>query len=103
MTKKGKSLLLAKLMKWKLFKDIMIDDPKAPGYGQRLQPYLDTTAGLAQFAAILLAFPEVMTTTVTRIVHGEEEEICKWDLEAYKPTQANLLDEIVRMNGLLKE
>ena len=49
-------------------------------------PYESDEEGLAQFAAILLKFPEVM------------EFSTEWTYN--KPTQANILDEILRMNGV---
>jgi len=63
-------------------------------------PYARGMAGLAQAHYILLKFPEVMTQTVEVERFGEMENECMWDLVQHKPTQANILDEILRMNGI---
>jgi len=95
-----KELALAKLMGWKLHQT----DTKSQLYELRdksfrylegdyqpLEPYSETIAGLAQFASILLRFSQVMTLS-----HACHEPI--WN--AKEPTQENILDEILRMNGV---
>jgi len=69
-----------------------------------LFPYASGTFGLAQFAAILLRFPGVMTRVEDcSDIHGiidiaivKRKGACGGP---YAPTQANILDEILRMNG----
>jgi len=55
-------------------------------------PYESDEEGLAQFAAILLKFPEVFPERLESYVGFEG-----W---IKKPTQANILDEILVMNGV---
>ena len=59
-----------------------------------MQPYANSKDGLAQFAAILLRFIEVMGTIDSTQLPAISP---LWDR---KPTQANILDEILRMNGV---
>ncbi len=90
MDKKEKSLKLAELMGWKLKErkiaglmvvhEIVNDEPLR-FHKAFLEPYDFDVNGLAQFAAILLKFPGVM-----------------WDWEK-EPTQANILDAVLRMEG----
>ena len=69
-------------------------------YPDHYTPYNDTDRGLAQFAAIMLKFfPVVMTrlSFVECIVNGS----CMQNMsQPIAPTQANILDEILRMNGV---
>ena len=63
---------------------------------QYFNPYSDDIFGRAQFASILLKFPEVMG----------RHDLYMWNhpngaaIGATEPTQANILDEILRMNGV---
>ena len=53
--------------------------------------------GRAQFAAILLRFPKVMERFVE--AYEVEYEAIEIEIINEQPTQANILDEILRMNG----
>jgi len=104
MNTKEKSLKLAELMGWETFSGTE-NTPNAVNIqyirlkygqsnigGQLLNPYCtDSVMGhsLSQFAAILLKFPEVLGHS---LVYG-----CRFDGETM---QANILDEILRMNGI---
>ena len=90
MNEQEKSLALAELMEWEL------DSPLSTKYSYTkynglnwriLEPYDASQEGKAQFSDILLKFPEVMF-----------DEYKHWDLD--ECTQANILDEILRMNGV---
>ena len=96
-----KSLLLAELMGWAIGANINTSQRTVitgiARVGGILRPYDGDGHGLAQFAAILLKFPEVF-------YHDKLE---RWDyyhdcanVEHIEPTQANILDEILRMNGV---
>ena len=105
MTEKEKSLKLAELMGWKLvtiFGDADWNIVREPALLNNdefpvLEPYVYGADGLAQFAAILLKFPDVMT-----FVSYEADTTLKMynGLELKEPTQSNILDEILRMNGV---
>jgi hypothetical protein len=85
-----KSLELAELMGWDVQTDQGITTMPAPSR-DILCPYDTYLNGRAQFADILLEYTEVMhklTSGTNRFWHG-----CK-------PTQANILDEILRMNNI---
>ena len=58
-------------------------------------PYSDDERGLAQFAAILLKFPEVMHKCF--MVEGDSRLFL---LGGYPATQEYILDKILRMNGV---
>ena len=76
-----RSLMLARLM-------------GRSAYNQNMnswRPYSDGTIGRAQFAGILLRFPEVMDEILNHPEKGKRFTI--------DPTQANILDAILRMNG----
>jgi len=97
MNTQEKSLKLAELMGWKPKWNNMACEgvPKIFDYGF-LEPYASGNNGRAQFAAILLKFPEVMG----------RHDLYMWNhpngaaIGATEPTQANILDEILRMNGV---
>ena len=95
-----KSLKLAELMGWKLHlgTDYEYWSGMAKDLGgisnydcQSLHPYTN----LAQFAAILLKFPEGVSHYSCRCGAAD----CTGWLGA-RPTQANILDEILRFNGV---
>lgn len=103
-TVEEKSLALAELMGWK----ISVFDREAPyvdtpfrNYSD-LAMYEDSERGLAQFAAILLKFPEVMELSFS---YYEDEGWLEYDdnekawVHYDKPTQSTILDEILRING----
>ena len=105
MTELEKSLALAKLMGWELRSNHerieagMVDfeitnDPNLTG--TILCPYKSNPTGLSQFAAILLKYPEVMVSK-GRLFKGDPTSYNTWEKE---PTQQNILDEILRMNGV---
>jgi hypothetical protein len=125
MNTQKKSLALAELMGWEIRPSHIHPDlaDEIVDYGElfeiaTLAPYVVTPNGLAQFAAILLKFPEVMDNFFK--VDGEKQHgivafngqfwvRCEGEIEenyehftdeSAHPTQANLLDEILRMNGI---
>ena len=104
MTEQEKSLELAKLMGWKITtltggadwhlvrEDVLQISDMYPV----LEPYAQCSEGLAQFAAILLKNPEVMMRFNGCICPERE---CEQSTES-EPTQENILDEILRINGV---
>jgi len=101
---KQKSLALAELMGLKYHapydKDEYITIKPTSSHIQRefgedvkYKPYASDEEGLAQFAAILLKFPEVMPYFVNN------DGTVSTKLEYGEPTQVNILDEILRMNN----
>jgi len=92
MNEKEKSLKLAKLMRWRVDKDgctYLFDSGLQP-----VNPYDTGAYGLSQFAAILLKFPEMML--VWQRYFDPDSQEPRYILE---PTQAIILDEILRMYG----
>lgn len=85
-----KSLELARLMGWKINKSWILRTPYLASH--ELNPYEQDVYGLAQFAAILLKFPWVMYQFV--------QQNDSSGIGIKEPTQANILDEILAMNGL---
>jgi len=107
MTELEKSLKLAELMGWEVSEIGWIiihptwqDYELNEGYsGEFLHPYKKSMEGLAQFAAILLKFPEFIGDISSKYACTCKAEDCpKW-MDGYRPTQSNILDEILRMNG----
>ena len=100
MNEQEKSLKLAELMGWPMWslrpKD-MLDTELIKGFGAHLCPYKETKHGLAQFAAILLRFPEVMAKIIVVDTSSDGDDFVKLRI---KPTQANILDEILKLNGV---
>ena len=98
MTEQEKSLALAKLMGWELSELYIIQNPECPVFHQYLEPYNDSTIGYAQFAAILLKYPEVMTEVCVAhydlSIHLFEPE------EDGRNWQGFILDEVLRMKGV---
>jgi len=100
MNEAQKSMELAKLMGWKLTKKLIIKKNHSYHLGNTpLMPYSRKVSGRAQFADILLKFPEVMCNFVEVITCGDEQLCGEIEL-SWKPTQQNILDEILRMNGV---
>jgi len=101
MTHKEKSLELAKLMGWYVHVyDTHVNFESAIFEGV-LQPYEKNEYGLAQFAAILLKFPEVIfrQADITSIDTGKDIGFdSRWHY--YDFNQTEILDEILRMNGV---
>ena len=109
---KQKSLVLAELMGWK----VKLDSLSSKGhpliecdsynfiYHSYLSPYKHTAYSMAQFAIIMLKFPDVMIRMDTRWYIGFFEDDDGWVTESIwlhrEPTQSNILDEILAMNGL---
>jgi len=100
-----KSLRLAWLMQWAVcWKGRLWGDPRPIlKHGKRqtsgnLYPY----ENLAQFAAILLKFPDVLAEMCS---YDDVDSVVRlksrWN--GIRPTQANILDEILRMNGFTQE
>ena len=88
MNEQDKSLELAKLMGWRA----------GDNMGQtHLQPYDNSIIGLAQFATILLKFPEVLSQYDCRVLHNPRNTMWK---DGVKPSQENMLDAILKMNGI---
>jgi len=90
MNKEEKALKLADLMGWKIEID---DEGIAYTDTTLLQPYADSETGKAQFASILLKFPEVMNMNPKEGYFGGIDHL-------FEPTQANILDEVLRLNGV---
>jgi len=101
MKEKEKSLELAKLMGWtdtKSIHEMLRHDVWVVWGGRhnRLCMYEANNDGLAQFAAILLKFPEVFEYAEGGgYLKPTEHGGCDM-----APTQENILDEILRMNGV---
>ena len=102
MNEPEKSLELAKLMLWQKASwnnsGVVDSDAETEPYlfcSQELGPLMlnpyHPVDGLAQFAAILLKFPEVL--------YEPDSYGVLWGAHV-EPTQANILDEILRMNGV---
>jgi len=88
MNEQGKSLALAKLMGW----------TGGDNMGQaHLQPYDNSIIGLAQFAAILLKFPEVLSQYDCKVLHNPRNTMWK---DGVKPSQESMLDTILEINGI---
>jgi len=107
MKEQEKSIELAKLMGWDM-SDVLGKDYITTSMGQPeflaqmcLRPYGSMPNDLAQFAAILLKFPEVM------MMFAFDKDDSRWldnkdsedgDLFYGEPTQEAILDEILRMH-----
>ena len=100
MNEQEKSIKLAELMGWErkpnpYSNGAYADEDYVWDVDVRLingvYPYASHEFGLAQFAAILLKFPEVMIRFMWGGEHGKY---------FINPTQSNILDEILRMNGV---
>jgi len=109
---KQKSLALAELMdipfvipcesdEYVTFKPTSDHIQREFGEDVQYKPYSDDEEGYAQFAAILLKFPEVMACQF-RLVSLSSGSYFSRDVTV-KPTQANILDEILRMKGKWQE
>jgi len=99
MTKQEKSLKLAELMGWEVYgaNNNIIQQPFERTMSE-LQPYLQTTYGLAQFAAIILKFPMVMTHLIEKPYRKSKQYEGEEDFRIVKkPTQEQILDEILKM------
>lgn len=97
-TEEEKSLALAELMGLIVSEDNSVMSRNAFDRSHDWKvynPYEGNIAGLAQFAAILLRFPEVFDSVEDVIISCEDG--------AMRPfNQANILDEILRMNGRME-
>jgi len=108
MTNDEKSLKIAELMGWKGYytdftrHDFIWDcNPDFDCTQYKLEPYEKSEEGLAQFAAILLKFSDIMQRFGR--LNGVWHIRCKkHEITEREPTQANILDEILRMNGVMK-
>lgn len=110
MNEHEKSLKLAELMGWKVetveewhWPQFISVVPYGCSSTNSLRPYDESPDGRAQFAAILLRFPEVFESFVEQSVEGtniDGTEQCADFWPNGEPTQANLLDAILRMNGI---
>ena len=100
MNTQEKSLKLAELMGWKPKWNNMACEgvPKIFDYGF-LEPYASGNNGRAQFAAILLKFPEVMARWCY-ITKDDENKFDTTGAIIVQPYQGAILDEILRMNGV---
>jgi len=105
MDTQGKSSALAKVMGWDLstygtkLPEHMREEriQVAPFDDMVLDPYSTEPNGLAQFAAISLKFPEVLNMYSCKVTNNPRSPIWK---DGNKPTQENMLDEILKMNGI---
>jgi len=111
-----KSLALAELMGWEINNAANASEPvsvctdyavstiDSQPTSYWLQPYEHTAVGLAQFAAILLKFPRVFC----RFTQGDFDGFTSLLFDdgyhdKLEPTQANVLDEILKMQGKWQE
>jgi len=100
-----KSLALAELMGWEQAETCPHVWFMGNGLGQmHLHPYSKSYSGLAQFAAILLKFPRVFC----RFTEGDLDGFTSLLFDdgyhdKLEPTQANVLDEILKMQGKWQE
>jgi len=124
-SEREKSVAIAKLMKWKTYTlhhvtRIRTEEGNSIFDARVLCPYKDSVNGLAQFAAILLKFPEVIARFCTSVaIHGKIhhmqmtwpqlakmregiEDITKHPFYI-EFTQANFLDELLRTKGLMEK
>jgi len=96
-----KNLSLAKLMNWKV--KLISDDIfelreqqfESDGY-----PLLDPYSDSAQFVSIFMRFPQVVDSFHTEQKTGMTSAFYQGWCHDLCPTQENILDEILRMNGL---
>jgi len=100
MNEQEKSLKLAELMGWEVIsvRDMRMYNPFCTGTAD-IELYNETTRGLAQFAAILLRFPEVMRRFDHVGPYGDGTGGIQ-TADGLPPTHTNILDEILRMNGV---
>lgn len=88
-TVEEKAFLLAELMGWEVY---AVGKIYTIAITEKLNPYdSKSNEGLSQFAAILLKFPEVM-----RYPEYFTDDERNW----IKPTQSQILDTILEMNGV---
>jgi len=109
---KQKALALAKLVKFKLNgfplwitgRELRMQQSTARAFDcdPIFNPYADTDRnGLAQFAAILLKFPEAMACQFSTVCLSDGSMLTR--NTPVKPTQANILDEILKLNSKWQE
>jgi len=105
MNEQEKSLKLAELMGWEI-ETYYGDAPYicASHFDNKIKhiplvPYEMSQIGLAQFAAIFFKFREVMCNECFLSYEAHKGLSYCEPLEK-EPTQANILDEILRMNGV---
>ena len=106
---KQKSLALAGLVGWELQNSRLLPSQPPCIYHNAgaveclmLDPYNDTDRnGLAQFAAILLKFPEAMACQFSTVCLSDGSMLTR--NTPVKPTQANILDEILKLNNKWQE
>jgi len=97
MNEQEKSVKLDKLMSWKAgdyYSDSIAEE-------DLINPYGESTEELAQFAKILLRFPEVFAEFDSGKYGWERRNMTGgWDVgDEHKPTQSNILDEILCLYG----
>ena len=97
MNTQDKSKKLAELMGWERIWSSVREEYHVNGSYMELVMYDSDNDGLAQFAAILLKFPEVFEDCIGG---GFILETSHEGAGYLQPTQANILDEILRMNGI---
>ena len=109
MNRNDKSLKLAELMGWKITdgEGQYKGSPCVKVWPDRLWsrllcPYEESEDGYTQAHAILLKFPEVMVRVFPHVpVFDRNNNFKELQInEDFEPTQENLLDEILRMNGV---
>ena len=99
MNKHDKSIKLAELMGWDVFlncNDKLVMEGELEL--QLVNPYSDNDCGKAQFTDILMKFPEIIIAFTNNFTC----DCCAADCPIWtkEPTQENILDEILRMNGV---
>ena len=94
-----KCLAIAGLMAWEKPHYAKDGHIALGGSCMQLHPYRECSDGLAQFASILLAFPEVLRNWDWH--HRYRPLAIEWGT-AREATQANILNEILRIKGVMK-
>ena len=104
---KQKSLALAELSGWNPSSSsdgIFISCMPPWSGGETLCPYVKSQQGYAQFAAILLKFPEVVPRMCKNKWHKQGmQNVSRIELRDANPTKEIILDEILRMKGKWQE
>jgi hypothetical protein len=103
LSEQEKSLMLAELARWTVKVELCRNAVITPSLATMgfLEPYAETTIGLAQAHAILLEFPEAMLSFVVCIQDDLDADVTYeiGNIGVYEPTQSNILDEILIMQN----
>lgn len=95
MNTQEKSLNIMRLMRWEN-QPICVPNVWVGGEWLSLDPYANSVEGLAQFSAILLKYFSPLHFRLCKIGMGYSDTEQWMDTQ----TQENILDEILRMNGV---